>query len=258
MKKLSVLLALFVILFTNAAFAGKAVVTSVVGAAQVQTGTATARTLRTGDEVMQGDTVSTGANSSAVLKFDDGQIAALTANSRMTVTTYQYNPQTSSGNVLLSLVTGGMRAITGLIGKTQPQRVSYRAATTTIGIRGTDTTIATSGGDVVVTVAKGEVSVTFEGRTYSITSNQGAVFRPGSPATPRAAAELIRQLPPALATAIGGVEGLAAAINQAAPGEPARRGPPDGLPPGPPQGVPPGPPSFTPPGSGGGGAPSKS
>ena len=116
--------------------------------------------MRQGDEVAQGDTVITGANSSAVLKFDDGQVVALTANSRMTITAYQYNPATESGNVLLSLVTGGMRAITGLIGRRSPSQVAYRAATATIGIRGTDGTIATNGTDVVVTVTDGVMTFT--------------------------------------------------------------------------------------------------
>jgi hypothetical protein len=258
MKKVSVLLALMALLFTDAILAASAVATSVTGSVQVQTGSATARPLRQGDEVVQGDTVSTGASSSAVLKFDDGQIAALTANSRMSITAYQFNPQAGSGNVLLSLISGGMRAITGIIGRNQPSQVAYRAATATIGIRGTDTVIATADGVVVVTVSSGEVAVTFEGKTITIRADEGAVFRPGSPAVARAAAEILRQLPPNLGTAVGGLQGLIDAINRSGPGEP-RSGPPSGgLQPGATQGLPPGPPSFTPAGGGGGGAPSKS
>ncbi len=137
MKKLSIFLALLVLMFTELAFgAGGAVATTITGTVQVQTGAAPLRVLRQGDEVAQGDTVMTGAASAAVLKFDDGQVAALTANSRMTITAYQYNPQTGGGNILLSLIGGGMRAITGLIGKRSPSQVAYRAATATIGIRG--------------------------------------------------------------------------------------------------------------------------
>src|SRR5438128_7558389 len=116
MKNISVLLALFALAFTELVFAS-AVVTSLTGTAQVQVGSGPARTLRQGDRVNQGDTVSTGAASSVVMKFDDGQIAALTANSRMAVTEYSYNPQSGSGSVLLSLIDGGMRALTGLIGR---------------------------------------------------------------------------------------------------------------------------------------------
>jgi len=145
MKKISVLLALLALFCANLAFAAGAIVTSLNGSAQVQTGSQTPRTLREGDTVNQGDTVFTGGASSLVLKFDDGQVAALTSNSRMTVTGYQYNATASSGSVLLSLITGGMRTITGLIGHRNPSNVTYRAATATIGIRGTDVTFATQG-----------------------------------------------------------------------------------------------------------------
>ena len=138
MKKLSLLLALMALLFTDLAAAAGAVVSSLTGTVQAQTGSAAPRVLRQGDQVVQGDTVSTGPRSSVVLKFDDGQIAALTADSRMQVTAYTYNPQAQSGNVLLSLVVGGMRAITGLIGHNNTQNVGYRAATATIGIRGSN------------------------------------------------------------------------------------------------------------------------
>src|SRR5947209_5234882 len=84
MKKISVILALLALFIADAAFA-RAVITTLTGTAQAQRGTAAVRPLRMGDEVVQGDTVSTGANSSVVLKFDDGQVAALTSNSRMTV-----------------------------------------------------------------------------------------------------------------------------------------------------------------------------
>jgi hypothetical protein len=219
MKKMSVLLAFIGLLFANFVLAQSAVATSVVGTAQVQTGSASPRPLRQGDEVRQGDTVSTGAASSTVLKFDDGQIAALTANSRMTITAYQYNPQSSAGNVLLSLINGGMRAITGLIGRNQPQQVAYRAATATIGIRGTDTTIATDGTNVAVTVASGEVTFTYGGQTITLRAGDSAFGRDGR-ITPAAAAALFAQLPPALQAVFNNVSGMTEAINNAAPGQP--------------------------------------
>jgi hypothetical protein len=125
-----------------------------------------------GDRVQQGDTVSTGAASNVVLRFDDGEVTALAQNSRMTVTAYQFEPASGKGNMLLSLVTGGMRAITGLLGRNQPDRVAYRAATATIGIRGTDVTIATDGNDVEVSVTDGSVTLTVGTNTVTIAPGQ--------------------------------------------------------------------------------------
>lgn len=219
MNKISALLAFVALAFTELVFAN-AVVTTLNGTVSVQTGAAASRPLRLGDQVRQGDTVSTGSGSSVVLKFDDGQVAALTANSRMTVSTYQYNAQARTGNVLLSLVEGGMRAVTGLIGRSRPENVSYRAATATIGIRGTDVTIATAGGNVVVTVTEGAISFTFGGKTISIPAGQGVNARTDGTFQTGAAAQIVQQAPPAIVQAIGGVEALNNAIQQAAAGQP--------------------------------------
>jgi hypothetical protein len=214
MKKITALLAFVALAFTELVFAN-AVATTVTGNVTVQTGSAAARPLRLGDQVRQGDTVSTGANSAVVLKFDDGQVAALTANSRMAVSTYQYNAQSRTGNVLLSLIDGGMRAVTGLIGRNSPQNVSYRAATATIGIRGTDVTIATSGGDVVIKVTEGSISFTFQGKTVTVPAGEGVRARSDGTFSQGAAQAIAQGAPAAIVQAFGNVDALASAIQQA-------------------------------------------
>jgi hypothetical protein len=218
MKKLSVFLALVTLFFAQLALAAGAVVTSTTGTVSVQTGQASSRALRTGDQVAQGDTIITGANSAAVLKFDDGQVVALTSNSRMQVTNYQYNPATESGNVLLSLVSGGMRAITGLIGRRAPDKVAYRAATATIGIRGTDTTIATAEGNVVVTVTNGSVSFSFEGQVVTINAGEAVLARPNQPLVRGTIAQVTAQAPAAIQLAMAQQAALIAAVANANPG----------------------------------------
>jgi len=218
MKKISVFLALLALFFTYLALAAGAVVTSTTGTVSVATGQAAPRSLRTGDQVAQGDTIITGVNSAAVLKFDDGQVVALTSNSRMQVTNYQYNPQTESGNVLLSLVSGGMRAITGLIGRRAPSQVAYRAATATIGIRGTDVTIATSQGDVVATISEGSITFSFEGQTFTLNAGDAVLARSGQLVIKGTAAQILAQAPAAIQQAIQQQAALIAAVLNAAPG----------------------------------------
>jgi hypothetical protein len=256
MKRISMLLALIACAFAQLVFANSAVVTSLTGTVTAQTGAAT-RTLRQGDEVVQGATIKTGPQSSAVLRFADGQVAALTANSTLAITTYQYEAQTGTGSVLLSLVQGGMRAITGLIGKSSPTKVSYRAGTATIGIRGTDVTIATNGGDVVVTVTEGAISFTYAGKTLVIPAGQGVNAKKDGSFQQGAAQQIINQIPADLAAAINGVQGLQSAIQQAArpnpPGGGRDNNPTEGNPPGPPSSVPGQGNGGTPGGGGGGG-----
>jgi len=249
MKRISILLALLTLFVAEVAMAAGAVVTSLAGSVQVQTGSAAPRALRVGDEVAQGDTIFTGANSSIVMKFDDGQIAALTANSRMQVNTYSYDPPTRRGNILLSLVVGGMRAITGFIGHNQPNNVRFHAATATIGIRGSDGMIITDGTDVAVTVTEGAFTFTLGTQTIVIPAGRGALGANGQ-ITPGTAQQIFNRLPQNFQSAIGGLEGLTNSINEALEGRQGQPNPPP--PPPPPPSQTPGP--NTPTGGTGGGS----
>ena len=220
MKKISAFLALITLFFASLALAqNTAVVTSTTGTASVQTGTGPSRTLRVGDEIRQGDTVFTSAASSVVLKFDDGQVAALTQNSRMTISQYQYNPTSGAGNVLLSLVNGGMRAITGLIGRRSPENVAYRAATATIGIRGSDVNIATDGKDVVVGVNEGAAFVNLAGKITELASGQAALVR-ANEVIRASIAETINRISALLAQHLRGLDALTGPIRAAGAGTP--------------------------------------
>ncbi len=177
----------FISLFLGAALfcaaelaaAQAATVFELSGTAQATPPGGTARVLRKGDSVSQGETVSTGAVSSAVLRFEDGQVAALASNSRLVISAYVYDrTDASKSNVLISLLQGGMRAVTGLIGKARPQQVAYRAAGATIGIRGTDTNVTVDGNVVAVSVTDGQVSFSFGGQTVVLSAGQAVITTP--------------------------------------------------------------------------------
>src|SRR5258706_2830142 len=226
MRKLSILLALLALAFADAVFAA-AVVTSSSGTTQVQAGAAPARPLRTGDRVNQGDTVSTGSASSLVIKFDDGQVAALSSNSRLTVTSYAYKPESQRGNSLLSLIHGGMRVITGLIGKNSPENVSVRAATATIGIGGTDFHVATENGVVYAHVNGGTIEFEYNGQKIIVDTGRAVLTNPNgtvSQGTINQIQKLMEgfDIGRTILQDIGGLTGLSKAINDAFPGSPTQ------------------------------------
>lgn len=191
------ILGLAIGLLTELVFAAPAVVNSVTGTAQAIPGAGTPRTLRQGDDVNQGETIVTGAGSSVVLVFEDNQIVALPANSRMTVSTYVYNRQDpAKSNVLLSLIDGGMRAVTGLIGRQRPSQVAYRAGNATIGIRGTDVTVGTVGGNLAISVTEGGISFTFQGKTTTVNAGEGVDARTDGSVRKAALAQFIASLSP--------------------------------------------------------------
>lgn len=96
-----------------------------------------------GAAVEAGQTITTGSNGQAVLKFQDGQVIALKSGSIFKINSYNYDSSyPERGESVLALLQGGLRAITGLIG--ERNRAGWRLATptATMGIRGTDFFVA--------------------------------------------------------------------------------------------------------------------
>lgn len=195
----SVLFGLAVAMLCELAFAAPAVVASLTGTAQAIPGAGAPRTLRLGDEVNQAETIVTGPASSVVLRFEDNQIVALTPNSRLVVNAYVYDRNDAAkSNVLISLVEGGMRAVTGLIGRQRPTQVSYRAGNATIGIRGTDISIGTVAGNLAISVTEGGISFTFQGKTTTVDAGEGVDARSDGSVRKAALAAFVASLSPEL------------------------------------------------------------
>lgn len=88
--------------------------------------------------VAEGDTLSTEKGTYARIKFVDGGEVVLRPGTQMKIESYAYNAaKPESDNIFLSMFKGGLRAVTGLIGKRNREKVSFATETATIGIRGT-------------------------------------------------------------------------------------------------------------------------
>lgn len=89
-------------------------------------------------EVQEGDTLSTEQDTYARIKFSDGGEVVLRPGSQLKIAAYSFNQaKPEADNVFLSMLKGGMRAVTGLVGKRNHDAVNINAVTATIGIRGT-------------------------------------------------------------------------------------------------------------------------
>jgi len=92
-----------------------------------------------GAELRQGETVVTGQNALAQLRLADGGLLSVRADTELKLDRFAFAGRDDrDAGFLASLLKGGFRAITGLIG--QANRDGYRITTpsATIGIRGTD------------------------------------------------------------------------------------------------------------------------
>lgn len=108
------------------------------GAGFAQTRNQTPRALGKGLELRQGDTLTTAQNSTAILKLGDGTRMTLRPNTEMVLQRYAYQEGAAGNSMILQLLRGGLRAVTGLIAKGSPEAAKILTTTATVGIRGTD------------------------------------------------------------------------------------------------------------------------
>lgn len=124
---------------TPAHAAGVATVANLSGVLSAKLADGSIRVLSVKSDVMPGDVLTTEKDSYARIKFSDGGEVTLRPNSQLKIDDYSYDEQKpEKDNFLFSLVKGGLRTVTGLIGK-RGNRDAYRlnTANATIGIRGT-------------------------------------------------------------------------------------------------------------------------
>ncbi len=92
-------------------------------------------------QVFAGDTIRLGPASNAQIRMTDQSVIALRERTGFRIDEYQF--EGGEGRSVFSLLAGGMRTVTGAIGRLQPQRGNYavKTPTSTIGIRGTHFTL---------------------------------------------------------------------------------------------------------------------
>ncbi len=111
------------------------------GTLSVQRPDGSVRALAERSSVFAGDVISTERDSYAQLRFTDGGQVTLRPNTQIKIETYAYEEgRPDRDNFAMQLFKGGLRTLTGLIGKRTTNRSAYRmvTSTATIGIRGTD------------------------------------------------------------------------------------------------------------------------
>jgi hypothetical protein len=95
------------------------------------------RKLVIGSPVYEGDLLSTGKAAHAVVAFRDSGRVTLQESTVFHVEKFQYKRPDVPEAAALRLVKGGVRVVTGLIGRVKHENYRFSVATATIGIRGT-------------------------------------------------------------------------------------------------------------------------
>ncbi len=96
------------------------------------------RTLGKGLALKEGDRLTTSESSTAIVRLQDGTRMTVRPNSDMVLQQYRFKENANDNSMVLELLRGGFRALTGLISKNAPNAARIKTSTATIGIRGTD------------------------------------------------------------------------------------------------------------------------
>lgn len=93
------------------------------------------------DVINTGDTITSSKESQVLIRMKDNSSLLVRADSKIKITAFQFENKPTD-NTKTTVLAGTLRAVSGSIGKGQPDNVKYEAGTATIGIRGTDFEIA--------------------------------------------------------------------------------------------------------------------
>lgn len=147
--KQSIAALVFFLASASAFAAGAGVITHLSGTLSVQRPDGSVRILSQKSEVNPGDVLTTQRDSYAQINFTDGSAATMRPETTMKIESYAFVQEKPQGDAMfMRLLKGGLRTVTGLIGKRGDQD-AYKigTSTATIGIRGSsgDTTECTPG-----------------------------------------------------------------------------------------------------------------
>lgn len=117
------------------------------------------RSLAKGTEIGTGEVVVTG-DGRCQLRFTDGAVISLQPGTEFKIDNYLYSGKGDTEEKgFFSLIKGGMRTITGLIGRSNRNNYHVTTSVATIGIRGTEYTAGISGNELLVHTGEGLVEV---------------------------------------------------------------------------------------------------
>jgi len=92
--------------------------------------------LNRGQQIQSGDNIITGRAGQTQIRFSDGGLVSLAPNSQFNIDKYADDNKPEEDGFFASFLRGGMRAITGLVGKRNRDNYKITTTTATIGIRG--------------------------------------------------------------------------------------------------------------------------
>ncbi|MGB3426215.1 MAG: FecR family protein [Castellaniella sp.] len=139
------------------------------------------RALSKGGEVFDQDRIDTAQGARAQLRFSDGGLVSLLPETTFSVEEYRLGAGGGEdGSLVFGLLRGGLRTVTGAIGKGKPDNYQLKTPVGTLGIRGTEfIAILSPPGTLRVHVGRGKVVLTNQYGTLEVPEGYNAIMTEG-------------------------------------------------------------------------------
>lgn len=185
----------------SASALGAAIVQELQGDVRAGATPADSQPVAANQRVLSGAVVTTGPGARVVLRFDDGQVAALHENAQLRIVDFRFQPQEPKADrAIFVLLQGALRMVTGALGQRNPEAFSLQAPQAFIGVRGTDFMVAAAAPGTYLSVLKGTVTATNAAGTAAFAGGTFAsIAAPNTPAVSIPAGDL----PAAVSSAFG-------------------------------------------------------
>jgi hypothetical protein len=184
MKYFSSLKYLFIILFLSQGAIAAEIAANVAGRiimargdVQAITESGEIRKLKRRDSIFSHEVITTGNASRVQIRFIDNALLALKENSELNIKAYVYNEVNEKDNqVLMELVVGGFRTLTGKIGKGNKEAYKVETPVASIGIRGTLYDVQISFNKIYAGVWKGGIALNTKQGSFDLGINANFNF----------------------------------------------------------------------------------
>lgn len=128
---------------TEASLVRAGTIKQVSGQAWISTARTPRRDLAPGDPVGTADHLHTGNPGAVSLVLRDGTALTLGPDSSLRLDEFRFDTTTQEGSLLLDLIKGSVRVVTGMLAKVNPEVFKLRTPTSVVGVRGTDFIVET-------------------------------------------------------------------------------------------------------------------
>lgn len=157
------------------------------------------RQLKRQSDIYAEDLLVTSSKGRLQVRFTDGSRLSLKPDTEFKIAEYQFeDAKPDDGKAIYKLLKGGMRTISGQIGKVDKEDYQLDAVVATIGIRGTDFSVNKAGEKITGSVSNGRINVAAKqggnrdiakGKSFSLEGPKGAVNVFSTPAVEQGSSE---------------------------------------------------------------------